>query len=949
MNKAISVAMSAVLAVQMAANSAQVSEAEAEEAVRGWLALREALGGVVDAQPASVARHTGKDGKGVFYVVSFAGGGYAVVSGDTELEPILAYSTEGEWIDDESRNPLLAMLNLDIAAASSGNGESSFAKATEDKRGTGNGMRLMTASAVSAAAESNAAKRWAKLKNAAASAGAGTKKTTLLAASVTSKTDAEMSAADLRVAPLIQSKWGQGDVGGSPCYNSCTPLNRLAGCVATMMAQIMYYHKWPQGEVTFGKKNRFGADRWSYGYGANSGRAQVEVESGTFGYYEVWANELLDGDGSGKRTLNGNNINGYQSTVAQAAQSRYSCDLTPWEPAFGGTYDWENMVDSPAAASSAGTLTEANRLAIGHLLRDVGLTVPIRYELGGGEGSAHATLALSLVDTFQYADAVFKSGVDADVFRNGILANLDAKLPVGVTVPGHAIVADGYGYADGVLYVHFNMGWNGTGDAWYMPPVIYEGAAIRSEGYNTINTLLYNIRPQGDEADSIVSGRVLDPDGNPVAGVTVSAGGSRSCATDANGIYSLFLPEGDHDISAAVGSTVARTNLTVAATTNPYIYKDGVRNEGVEGRFTSVGNVWGVDLVLPEPGGMDPAWIDETADTTGQTGSWSGDFEWNSGTKRGEMAGCCEFTPTVPSGGNLVNVSVDVVFPEVEAGATPGAEAITAIQIGTNGSFQVWASKGNGEQATGGGWVDVAADGVTPTVETEYSFALSLDYRVKLFSVSLLDGSSILPLAAADGTTRFPFADSNSTAVSSVAFLGVGSLAAIRGCYFTVEGFEKGEEVVVKDSASVILSAAQAAWLNGLGEKATVAGKAATVSAEDFGKAHLLNLDITQDGFGYTFNVTGIEVGEESVAIAVSLQRTGAVTEWQSGTAAPINGKLRFYGAATVEAFTNPALEPLGNAVLSDDDFSDGETATAVIPLDPDADAKFYKARIEER
>ena len=921
----------------LSALGADVSEAEAEEAVRGWLALREALGGVVDAQPESVVRHSGKDGKGAYYVVSFEGGGFAVASGDTAMEPILAYSAEGEWVDDETKNPLMAMLGLDVAA-SSGNGESSFAKATEDKRGTGNGKVLLKAAAGGASTtESRAAKRWAKLKDAAASAGTGAKKTRLLAASVTSKSDAEMSVADLRVGPLLQSKWGQGDVGGSPCYNYCTPLNRLTGCVATMMAQIMYYHKWPQNSVTFGKKNRFGADRWSYGYGANSGRAQVQIDADTFGYYEVWANELLDSDGSGRRTLNGNNINGYQSTTAQAAQARYSCDLTPWAPAFGGTYDWDNMVDRPAAASSAGTLTEANRLAIGHLLRDVGITVPIHYEIVGGEGSAHAALALSLVDTFQYADAVFKSGVDADVFRNGILANLDAKLPVGVTVPGHAIVADGYGYADGVLYVHFNMGWNGTGDAWYMPPVIYEDAAIRSESYNTINTILYNIRPSGEEADSIVSGRVLDASGNPVSGVTVSAGGSRSCATDANGIYSLFLPAGGYELFVASGSTVARTNLTVAATTNPYIYKDATRNEGVDGRYTSLGNVWGVDLVLPEPSESNLDWIDETAETTGQTGSWSGDFAWNAETKRGGIAGQCEFTPTVPSGGNLVNLSVDVAIPELEDGVTPDADAITAIQIGTNGSFQVW---------TASGWVDVAAEGVTPTVDTDYSFSLTLDYRVKLFSLSLVDGFSALPLAAKDGTTRFPFADSNSTAVSSVAFLGVGSLAAIRGCYFTVEGFEKGEEIAVKDSASVILSAAQAAWLNGLGEKATVAGKAATVSAEDFGKAYLLNLDITQDGFGYTFEVTGIEVGEESVTIAVSLQRTGAVQS--GGKDAPINGVLRFYGAATVEAFRSALSEktPLADVTLSNGDFAGSETATAEIGRTPDSGDKFFKAEI---
>ena len=116
----------------LSALGADVSEAEAEEAVRGWLALREALGGVVDAQPESVVRHSGKDGKGAYYVVSFEGGGFAVASGDTAMEPILAYSAEGEWVDDETKNPLMAMLGLDVAA-SSGNGESSFAKATEDE------------------------------------------------------------------------------------------------------------------------------------------------------------------------------------------------------------------------------------------------------------------------------------------------------------------------------------------------------------------------------------------------------------------------------------------------------------------------------------------------------------------------------------------------------------------------------------------------------------------------------------------------------------------------------------------------------------------------------------------------------------------------------------------------------------------------------------------------
>ena len=931
----------------LSALGADVSEAEAEEAVRGWLALREALGGVVDAQPESVARHTGKDGKGVFYVVSFEGGGYAVVSGDTELEPILAYSTEGEWVDDESRNPLLAMLNLDVAAASSGNGESSFAKATEDKRGTGNGKVLLKAAAGGSqltATGSAAAKRWAKLRDAATAASTRTR---LLKSVVTTVTDAEISAADLRVAPLIQSKWGQGDVGGSPCYNYCTPLNRLAGCVATMMAQIMYYHKWPQGEVTFGKKNRFGADRWSYGYGANSGRAQVEVESGTFGYYEVWANELLDGDGSGRRTLNGNNINGYQSTTAQAAQSRYSCDLTPWEPAFGGTYDWENMVDSPAAASSARTLTEANRLAIGHLLRDVGITVPIHYEIVGGEGSAHAALALSLVDTFQYADAVFKSGVDADVFRNGILANLDAKLPVGVTVPGHAIVADGYGYADGVLYVHFNMGWNGTGDAWYMPPVIYEGAAIRSESYNTINTILCNIRPSGEEAESIVSGRVLDPNGCSLPGVTVRAVSEGSPATatattDAHGIYSLLLPAGGYELFVASGSTVARTNLTVAATTNPYIYKDGVRNEGVEGRFTSVGNVWGVDLSLGEASETELGWVNESAETSGQTGAWSSPVAYDAETGCATLEGDYGFTPTTPSGGRVVTVEATVKFGgpvgDLEAHDIPG-DVQAAMRIGANGGFQLLSGGSSGRA-----WVDGSAAGMTPLPEVEYSALFTFNYKAGNYTVAVKDaGGAYRQLLANDGSETFGLA-TNAAKVAKVVLRGSGSFKSLVGDY-SADGFCSGD--VTGADASLVLKTAHAEWLNGLGDYATVSGSVARLSAADFGKAYLCNLDVTKDGATAEFKITGIEVGDENVSVKVTLARAGAAQK--DGADAPINGVLRFYGASTVEAFANPVLEPLGNAVLSDDDFSEGETATADIPLEPDAGAKFLKARIEER
>lgn len=54
--------------------------------------------------------------------------------------------------------------------------------------------------------------------------------------------------AKAEIAPMITTHWGQ----GAPYNNMCPEVNGnkcLTGCVATAMAQIMNYHKWPQGNT----------------------------------------------------------------------------------------------------------------------------------------------------------------------------------------------------------------------------------------------------------------------------------------------------------------------------------------------------------------------------------------------------------------------------------------------------------------------------------------------------------------------------------------------------------------------------------------------------------------------------------------------------------------------------------------------------------------------------
>ena len=88
---------------------AEVSSDDALCAVKGWVNLKEALGGDFDASPVSVAAYDGEDGKGKFYVVTLEGGGYVVASGDDEVTPILAYSKSGTFEASE-KNPLWCLL-----------------------------------------------------------------------------------------------------------------------------------------------------------------------------------------------------------------------------------------------------------------------------------------------------------------------------------------------------------------------------------------------------------------------------------------------------------------------------------------------------------------------------------------------------------------------------------------------------------------------------------------------------------------------------------------------------------------------------------------------------------------------------------------------------------------------------------------------------------------------
>ncbi|PKK89868.1 MAG: hypothetical protein CVV64_11995 [Candidatus Wallbacteria bacterium HGW-Wallbacteria-1] len=251
----------------------------------------------------------------------------------------------------------------------------------------------------------------------------------------------------------------------------------------------------------------------------------------------------------------------------------------------GGAYLWGSM---PAVPD--GSITVAQRQAIGNLLHDAGISVNMAYTSGDSSTDTLKS-ALVLKSTFGYTNAVrgYNSTNDLGAALTEMVnPNLDAGLPVifGIATldnsAGHAVVCDGYGYNNSNLYHHLNMGWTGSQDAWYDLPTV----DTTSRTYDKVYKCVYNIFKTG--TGEIISGRVLDTAGQPVTGATVTAtksgGGQYQATTDAKGIYALkAIPA-----SASYSIQPAKTGLTFSAQT--------VSTGASSDLAATSGNRWAVDF-----------------------------------------------------------------------------------------------------------------------------------------------------------------------------------------------------------------------------------------------------------------------------------------------------------------------------------------------------------------
>lgn len=478
-----------------------VSSADAVWAVRGW--TRE--GGTLAAvgAPVSATAHYAEDGGKYFSVKTTFG--TVFVAGDTSDEPIIAFTGGGEDLSEPDENsPLAALLAR--------------------RRRTGG----------------NKLSKWNRLL----SNGAPT--LTLLSAAATSGLETS-NIGDMRVEPLVKSKWGQGSVESELCYNYYTPSNCVCGCVATAMAQVMRYHEYPTNAI----------EQCSRDCKYENDATNCTMIGGVYDWEKM---PLVPDNGATEDERKEIGKLTYDAGVATYMQ---------WGEDGSGTYNF--LV--PGAMS----------------------------EIFGYK----STVVLDSYIGYYYPECG-GSGIDMLVTNNlktAVFSNLDAGYPVLLGIEndssGHCVVGDGYGFNDGDAYVHLNMGWSGQYDLWYNLPDVNE--------FDDCSDVVYNIIP-GETQRATLSGRVTYG-GNGVGGLTVGLyrEAEKIAETETNeyGVYGFAAESGSaYIIKVALPVIYAADDIKNVALMLPEVEKLQYGNlpETCYGviKASNIGNSWGNDIELED-------------------------------------------------------------------------------------------------------------------------------------------------------------------------------------------------------------------------------------------------------------------------------------------------------------------------------------------------------------
>ncbi|MBD5183722.1 MAG: hypothetical protein HDS97_02360 [Bacteroidales bacterium] len=347
--------------------------------------------------------YTAETDKGVkgAYLFEFNGGGYMILSADDVASPILGYSDNGR-IDASNISPELKWWMDE------------YSRQIE----------------------------WAAKNNRPAYK------------SVATRAGEEKSA----IAPLVKTKWNQ----DAPYNDQCpipTKVNGVTytggqraytGCVATAMAQVMNYHKYPENGV---------------------GMIQYTPKR-----------------------------NGYTFD-----QLTWNLERHPFE--------WDKMLD----VYVKGEYTDEEADAVSNLMKSCGVSVEMSYGLDAS-GASGMDIAKAFRNYFNYDQncrSESRNIYSSQQWEDMIYDNLKNVGPVVINGQspsngGHSFVCDGY---DGNGYFHFNWGWGGMSDGYYLLQALNpdaQGIGGYAGGFNFAqNAIIGAQAPKGDNKGYDFPVRVL--------------------------------------------------------------------------------------------------------------------------------------------------------------------------------------------------------------------------------------------------------------------------------------------------------------------------------------------------------------------------------------------------------------------------------------------------------
>lgn len=247
------------------------------------------------------------------------------------------------------------------------------------------------------------------------------------------------------VTPLVQTMWDQGDPYNRICVEKMHK-NMPVGCVATAMAQLMNYWQTPV------------KGKGSHGYTATTGN-------------------YLSAD-------------------------------------FGSTtYDWAHMKDCYGTHAIEGKsetedspYTDEEADAVALLMYHCGVAVNMSYD-EAGSGAYSSDAAAALINYFGYDKGIrqiYKAVHTDDEWQQILLGELSEGRPVMYSAhtrnnEGHSFVCDGF---DGKGYFHFNWGWSGMANGYYMvvgadplhPQYHGIGGSISSDAYDQGQSIITGIQ-----------------------------------------------------------------------------------------------------------------------------------------------------------------------------------------------------------------------------------------------------------------------------------------------------------------------------------------------------------------------------------------------------------------------------------------------------------------------